>query len=109
MPTIDQFIVWFAIGLVGGTLAAIITTWDRRGHGVVRNLVIGLAGAMVGGFLFRVLDLFPGLDRVAISLRDIVSAVIGSLIVLSALWFWRRSKKPPGESANISAPPSAAS
>jgi len=107
MATIDQLIVWFAIGLVGGTLAARITTWDRRGHGLMRNFVIGLLGAMVGGFLFRVLGLFPGLDRVAISLRDIVSAVIGSLIVLLALWFWRRSKKPPGDSSNVSAPPPA--
>jgi uncharacterized membrane protein YeaQ/YmgE (transglycosylase-associated protein family) len=62
---------------------------------------------VVGGFLFRALGLFPALDRVAISVRDIVSAVIGSLIVLSALWFWRRSKKPPGKSANSSAHPPA--
>lgn len=107
MPMIDQLIVWFAIGLVGGTRAARITTWDRRGHGLTRNFVVGLVGAMVGGSLFRVLGLFPGLDRVAISPRDIVSAVFGSLLVLSALWFWRRSKKPPGESSTISAHPPA--
>ena len=47
-------------------------------------------GALVGGLLFRVLGLAPGLDRVAISLRDVVAAFVGSLIVLMALWIWRR-------------------
>jgi hypothetical protein len=40
------------------------------------------------------LGLLPGLDRIAISLRDVVAAVIGSLIVLVALWLWQRYKKP---------------
>ena len=31
-------------------------------------------GALVGGFLFRMLGLFPNLDRVSISLRDVVAA-----------------------------------
>jgi hypothetical protein len=32
----------------------------------------------------------PSLDKVAVSLRDIVAAVVGSLIVLTTLWLWRR-------------------
>lgn len=93
MPTVDQFIVWIVVGLLGGSLAGLITTWDRRGYGLLRNLGVGLVGAFVGGFLFRMLGLLPGLDKIAISLRDVVAAVIGSLIVLVALWFWQRSKK----------------
>jgi uncharacterized membrane protein YeaQ/YmgE (transglycosylase-associated protein family) len=55
-----------------------------------RNLALGLAGALVGGLLFRLLRLLPELDRVMISLRDIVAALVGSLIVLAALWLWQR-------------------
>jgi uncharacterized membrane protein YeaQ/YmgE (transglycosylase-associated protein family) len=94
MPSIDQFIVWIVVGLLGGSLAGLITTWDRKGYGLLRNLAVGLVGALIGGFLFRMLGLLPGLDRIAISLRDVVAAVIGSLIVLVALWLWQRYKKP---------------
>jgi uncharacterized membrane protein YeaQ/YmgE (transglycosylase-associated protein family) len=94
MPSIDQFIVWIVVGLLGGSLAGLITTWDRKGYGLLRNLAVGLVGASIGGFLFRMLGLLPGLDRIAISLRDVVAAVIGSLIVLVALWLWQRYKKP---------------
>jgi uncharacterized membrane protein YeaQ/YmgE (transglycosylase-associated protein family) len=90
MPTIDQFIVWIVVGLLGGSLAGLIITWDREGFGMVRNLAIGLAGALVGGLLFRLFGLLPQLDRIAISLRDVISAVIGSLIVLTVYWLWQR-------------------
>lgn len=94
MPTLDQFIVWIIIGLIGGSLAGLMIKWERKGFGVLRNLALGLAGAFVGGLLFRLLGLFPGLDRVAISLRDVVAAVVGSLLVLAALWLWRRYRSP---------------
>ena len=92
MPSIDQVIVWLVVGLLGGSLAGLIITWDRKGFGFLRNLAVGLAGALVGGLLFRMLGLLPQLDRFAISLRDVVAAVVGSLLVLIALWLWGRSK-----------------
>ena len=94
MPSIDQIIVWIVVGLLGGSLAGLIMTWDREGFGLLRNLGLGLAGALVGGLLFRLFGLLPGLDKIAISLRDTVAALVGSLIVLTARWFWRRSKTP---------------
>jgi uncharacterized membrane protein YeaQ/YmgE (transglycosylase-associated protein family) len=54
-----------------------------------------LVGALVGGLLFWLLGLFPGLDSVRISLRDVVAAVIGSFIVLGALSLWQRWKGSP--------------
>jgi uncharacterized membrane protein YeaQ/YmgE (transglycosylase-associated protein family) len=91
MPSVDQLIVWIVIGLLGGSLAGLITTGQRKGYGLLRNLGVGLIGAIIGGFLFRMFGLLPGLDQVAISLRDVVAAFIGSLIVLAGLWFWQRS------------------
>jgi uncharacterized membrane protein YeaQ/YmgE (transglycosylase-associated protein family) len=92
MPSLGQFIVWIIVGLLGGSLAGLMITWERKGFGIARNLGVGLTGALVGGLLFRVLGLFPALDRVAISLRDVVAAFVGSLLVLTAFWFWQRSK-----------------
>ncbi len=90
MPTIAQLVVWIIVGLVGGTLAGLATTFSTRGYGMGRNLGIGLIGAVIGGLLFRLLGLWPGLDQISISLRDVVSAFLGSLIVLGALWAWHR-------------------
>jgi len=93
MPTFSQFIVWIIVGLIGGSLAGLVTTWERRGFGTWRNLGLGLVGALVGGLLFRLSGLFRGLDRISISLRDIVAALVGSLIVLAARWLWLRSRR----------------
>jgi uncharacterized membrane protein YeaQ/YmgE (transglycosylase-associated protein family) len=90
MFSFDQVIVWIVVGLLGGGLAGALMTWERGGFGLWRNLALGLAGAIIGGLLFRIFGIWPGLDKIAISLRDIVSAVVGSLLVLAALWLWRR-------------------
>ena len=90
MFSIDQVMVWIVVGLIGGALAGALMTWERGGYGLWRNLALGLAGAVIGGLLFRVFGIWPGLDKIAISLRDIVSAVVGSLLVLAALWVWRK-------------------
>jgi uncharacterized membrane protein YeaQ/YmgE (transglycosylase-associated protein family) len=93
MPTTAQMIVWIVVGLIGGGLASRLITWDREGFGTFRNLGLGLIGALIGGLLFRWLNLLPGLDKVSVSLRDIVAAVAGSLLVLLAIWLFRRYAK----------------
>ena len=92
MISLTQFIVWIIVGLLGGSIVGLIVTRERKGFGVWRNLGLGLVGALVGGLLFWLLGIFPGLDSVRISLRDVVAAVVGSLLVLGALWVWQRWK-----------------
>ena len=99
MPSLAQVIVWVIVGLIGGSLAGLIVTWKRRGFGLLQNLGMGLVGAVVGGLLFRLLGLLPGLDAVTISLRDIVAACAGTLLVLAVLWVgrWSRAGAAPAE------------
>jgi uncharacterized membrane protein YeaQ/YmgE (transglycosylase-associated protein family) len=68
-------------------------TFERRGFGLGWNVVVGLAGALVGGVLFRLFGLFPALDNITISLRDVVAAFVGSLIIVAAYWIWQRSSQ----------------
>jgi uncharacterized membrane protein YeaQ/YmgE (transglycosylase-associated protein family) len=91
MPSLAQMIVWIVVGLIGGGLPSRLITWDREGFGTFRNLGLGLVGALIGGFLFRLFNLFPRLNRVSVSLRD--TAVVGSLILLAAIWLFRRYGK----------------
>jgi uncharacterized membrane protein YeaQ/YmgE (transglycosylase-associated protein family) len=48
MPSLAQAIVWIIVGLLGGSLAALMITRERKGFGILRNLGIGLVGALVG-------------------------------------------------------------
>jgi uncharacterized membrane protein YeaQ/YmgE (transglycosylase-associated protein family) len=85
-----QVIVWLLVGLIAGSIVGLMVTRDRKGFGLTSNLLVGLAGAFVGGLLFRMFGLLTSLDQYAISLRDVLSAVIGALIVLAVRWYWLR-------------------
>ncbi len=74
-------------------MAGLIITRERKSFGILRNLAVGLVGALVGGPVFRLFGIFPGLDKIAISLRDVVAALIGSLLVLALIWLWQRFQK----------------
>ena len=93
ISSINQIVVWIIIGLLGGSLAGLIITRERKGFGILRNLGVGLVGALVGGLVFRLFKIFPGLEEIAISLRDVVAALIGSLLVLALIWLWQRFQK----------------
>ena len=93
--TLPQIIVWLVIGLLGGTLAGMLVRWQREGFGWWTNLGIGLVGALVGGLLFRLFNILPSLDAISISLRDVVSAVLGSILFLVGLWAWQKYNGSP--------------
>jgi uncharacterized membrane protein YeaQ/YmgE (transglycosylase-associated protein family) len=87
---LSQVIVWLLIGAIGGTLAGALVRWQRAGFGWWSNLGIGLIGALVGGVLFQLFGILPGLETISVSLRDIVSAIVGSILFLCGLWLWQR-------------------
>ena len=72
-------IVWFLlIGLVAGWLGSLIT--KSEGKGIISYLIIGVIGALLGGFLFRLLHLVAyGL------LGELVIATMGAVILLFVL------------------------
>ncbi|HWM32486.1 MAG TPA: GlsB/YeaQ/YmgE family stress response membrane protein [Methyloceanibacter sp.] len=85
--TFSQIVVWLVVGAIAGSLAAAAVTGSREGLGRWTGLGIGLVGALIGGAIFRLFDIWPALDSFAISLRDVLAAFIGSLIFLAVIWF----------------------
>jgi uncharacterized membrane protein YeaQ/YmgE (transglycosylase-associated protein family) len=70
---------WIVLGLVVGALAKLVMPGDDRG-GVIVTCLLGIVGALVGGFVGRLLfktDLGGFFD-----LRTWLLALVGSLIVL---------------------------
>ena len=87
--TLAQIVVWIVVGAIAGSLAGSVVTGKWEGLGRWTSLGIGLVGALIGVAIFRLFGIWPGLEAFSISLRDVVAAIIGSLIFLAALWFAR--------------------
>jgi uncharacterized membrane protein YeaQ/YmgE (transglycosylase-associated protein family) len=84
--TIGQLLVWSIIGVIAGTLVAATVTRQKSGYGFSANMLLGMAGAVVGGLVFKLTGLLSGLDAISISARDIVAAILGSVAVLGLVW-----------------------
>jgi uncharacterized membrane protein YeaQ/YmgE (transglycosylase-associated protein family) len=77
--------VWFiVVGLIAGFLAGQITR--RRAYGLLGDIVLGIAGALLGGWLFGVLGLGGGDGLLA----SIVVATIGAIILIVLVRLIRR-------------------
>lgn len=72
------FFSMIVIGIIAGWIAERITESD---HGLLTNLLIGIAGAFVGGELAALLNI-----EVFGFFRTLIAAVIGAIILL---WAWR--------------------
>lgn len=79
--------VWFIIiGLVAGWLAG--TLVRGGGFGVIGDIVVGIIGAFIGGYLFRKFGIaFPGGGL----LGSIVVATIGAIVLVFLLRLIKRA------------------
>ena len=68
---------WLLLGLVAGFLGSKIV--NKRGEGIVRDILLGIAGALVGGWLFRS---FGGAGVTGLNLYSLIISVIGAIVVL---------------------------
>lgn len=87
--TTGQFIVWIVVGALAGTLADWLLRGRRGRSNLIRNILVGMIGALVGGFIFDVLNISIG-GELAFSASDLAAAVLGSLVVLVLIGFLRR-------------------
>jgi uncharacterized membrane protein YeaQ/YmgE (transglycosylase-associated protein family) len=79
-----DILMWTLVGLVAGAGASFIF---RSGGSIFFDIGVGIAGAFVGGFIFRVTGLhtpFGGLTG------TIVVAFVGAVVVLGGLHLFRR-------------------
>ncbi len=85
--TFDEVVAWLIVGALAGSLAGMLVKGRKEGFGRILNLGIGLVGALIGGFLFKVLKINLGLlGAVTISFQEVVAGFIGSLLFLAIVW-----------------------
>jgi uncharacterized membrane protein YeaQ/YmgE (transglycosylase-associated protein family) len=68
---------WIILGLISGFIASKIV--NKRGEGVVLDIVLGIVGAIVGGFLFAQ---FGAAGVTGFNLYSMFVAVIGAIVLL---------------------------
>jgi uncharacterized membrane protein YeaQ/YmgE (transglycosylase-associated protein family) len=68
---------WIILGLVAGFIASKIV--NAQGQGLVLDIVLGIVGAIVGGFLF---SLFGAEGISGFNLYSMIVAIAGSIVVL---------------------------
>jgi uncharacterized membrane protein YeaQ/YmgE (transglycosylase-associated protein family) len=85
--TPDEVITWLIVGSLAGSLAGMLVKRRKEGFGRIINFGVGLVGALIGGFLFKVFDIKIGvLASITINLQEVVAGVVGSLLFLVAIW-----------------------
>lgn len=70
-------IAWIILGLIAGWLAHKIM--HGSGAGLLMNLLLGIVGAFVGGFLFRIIG---GAGVTGFNIWSILVATLGAVVVL---------------------------
>jgi uncharacterized membrane protein YeaQ/YmgE (transglycosylase-associated protein family) len=86
---IGKLIVWLIVGALAGNLAGMLVTLRREGLGRWVNLVVGIAGAVVGGYLFQLFRIDLGLGDLKVTFEDLLAAFLGSLLLICAAWVYR--------------------
>ena len=74
-----SWLAWIVVGLIAGAIAARVVA--GRGFGCLADIVVGVAGAIIGGF---VLSLF-GVSGTFGFLGSIVVAFVGAAVLLAGL------------------------
>jgi uncharacterized membrane protein YeaQ/YmgE (transglycosylase-associated protein family) len=78
-------IVWLIIGGVVGWLASMVMRTDGQ-QGIFLNIVVGIVGAAIGGFLLGSADINDG----AITASTFIVSLLGAIILLAVVNLVRR-------------------
>jgi uncharacterized membrane protein YeaQ/YmgE (transglycosylase-associated protein family) len=80
-----SLVYFLVIGVVAGWLAGQLS--KGGGFGLVGNLVVGVLGAIVGGFLFSFLPIPTGGI-----IGSIITATVGAVVLLAAINYFSQGR-----------------
>jgi uncharacterized membrane protein YeaQ/YmgE (transglycosylase-associated protein family) len=86
-----NFIAWIVIGGLIGWIASKLMNTDAQ-QGVVLNVVVGIVGAFVGGWLISPLVGLPTINQNAFSFGALAVSLIGAVILLAVVNLFNRGR-----------------
>ena len=82
-----NFIVWIIFGALAGWIASMIMGANAR-MGALANIVVGIVGALIGGFLMT--NVFGAQGVTGFNLTSLLVAIVGAVILLFLVGMVRR-------------------
>lgn len=73
-----DLLTWIIVGLVAGVLASLV----MGGYGLIADIIIGIVGAFVGGWIFGKLGVSTPFEGLA---GTIFTAFVGAVVLLFVL------------------------
>ena len=85
-----NFILWLLFGALVGWLASLIMRTDAQ-QGIILNIVVGIVGAFLGGFIFNLLGIGgSNINDGNFNLSALIVSFIGAVILLGIVNLVRR-------------------
>src|SRR5215204_6560670 len=84
-----NFIIWLVVGGLIGWVASMIMRTDGQ-QGIFLNIVVGIVGAFLGGWLISPLVGVPTINQDAFSVGALVVSLLGAVILLAIVNLFRR-------------------
>ena len=72
-----SFLAWIVLGLIAGFIGSKIV--NKSGEGIFLDIILGIVGAVVGGWLF---SMFGAHGVTGLNLYSILVAIVGAVLVL---------------------------
>jgi uncharacterized membrane protein YeaQ/YmgE (transglycosylase-associated protein family) len=82
-----SILAWIVLGLIAGFIGSKLV--NKTGEGVILDIVLGVVGALVGGYLFSI---FGAHGVTGLNLYSLFVAVIGAVVVLAVYHAVRGSR-----------------
>jgi uncharacterized membrane protein YeaQ/YmgE (transglycosylase-associated protein family) len=86
-----NFIIWLIVGGIVGWLASMVMKTDAQ-QGMILNVVVGIVGALLGGWLISPLVGVGTINQDALSIPAILVSLVGAIILLAIVNLVRRGK-----------------
>ncbi len=86
-----NLIIWLVIGGVVGWLASLMMRTDGQ-QGIILNVVVGIVGALLGGWLISPLLGAGTINQNDFSIMSIIVSLIGAVILLGIVNLVRRGR-----------------
>ena len=86
-----NIIIWLVVGGLVGWLASVIMRTDAQ-QGILLNVVVGIIGALLGGWLISPLVGVSGINQGNFSLPGLLVSLVGAIVLLAIVNLFRRGR-----------------
>ncbi len=84
-----NIIVWIIFGALAGWIASMIMNKNKQ-MGAIANIVVGVIGAFIGGYI---MDFFGAQGITGFNLQSLIVAIVGAVLLLYVIGLLRGGRR----------------